>query len=1101
MPVPSPRSKLLPARGNYSDLAAGIADILDGEICYAIDQDQYYQKEGSVLVSVGATKAQGLLAESALQDAPADGSEYVRKNGSWAVSTGGGGGGATTIDELSDVDTSSVAPTDGQALVWNDTDGEWQPGTVAGGTAGVTSIIAGTGISVDQATGDVTITATGGGGGGPATTDDLAEGTTNKYFPEAPNDGQAYVRQDEAWAVAPTAAAGSTTWTLTANGTSSYLFAGPGFLSPTPNPEIALVRGQSYVFSNTTGAHPFQIQSEAGIGGAAYDDGVTNNNVIGDVSFTVPFTAPEELYYQCTVHASMGGTIKIMPVEAGSSTGGVGEAPLDSKQYARQDGAWTEVAASGLEEAPNDDVIYARQNESWIGIGNIGTSTTNGRLASKPVLTMAGTQTGPYADDAAAIADGWTVPTLYGGTNVGGAATFDALQSIAYLYLPTSFNNVTWYGKSDPDLDPTSGQRLGFAPGCIMGFIDWGTMKGGSAMQHFPAPATSIEKDSTVNWDLLFAFWLAQGVALSRVYTREVTEGNVNYFVVRTQYADVFASLSTEEGAWAENGFYPTLPDFPPEPISAYSYDGPPFDTPEVSAADLDFYTSSSGYGYDIPNVPESIVTNELWLGDDGSVRMLYGESGLVVAPLPANDPTQYRYSGIYADGDPVPSLESTDGRFDTLPTIPLIGDLLQTQDGANASVLPVFEWGFAEAPAPERTVGLSTNDLLDVKTSGPANGDIMAYDSSKSAFVNISKSDYELVGTTATIPASDIITAESFDTGGRVNSTWNGVNGPSLGIGPGSLTYGDTETEPSANNYKGTFPGAGKGACPFYIEFWWKSDGSMLGTYQQDGQLIWGLTDSSQLGDTSGHDRFCITYAQNNVWTSGDTDWVSGATDPNSIVLTNFYGEGGANYMVGTKGVQISDDSWHQIVIMQEPSLDFDGTSSGIFSCFVDGKLVDRQFGPFFLNDPVDFSSFDGFVSGRTQGNKFILLGEIDNLVVYLGDKPGRENFPYPGQQTFLPINYGTVTETRTFDDPSGPFDDMPGMRLVKTFNTLGEEFDFGFPQEANQQLYDGQRPGDCIARTNGLDLEELAIYLDYNPTSETGGWHKIQLTPINQA
>lgn len=34
-----------------------------------------------------------------------------------------------------------------------------------------------------------------------ATTDDLPEGTTNLYFPEAPIDGQQYVRQDGAWAV------------------------------------------------------------------------------------------------------------------------------------------------------------------------------------------------------------------------------------------------------------------------------------------------------------------------------------------------------------------------------------------------------------------------------------------------------------------------------------------------------------------------------------------------------------------------------------------------------------------------------------------------------------------------------------------------------------------------------------------------------------------------------------------------------------------------------------------------------------------------------------------------------------------------------------
>jgi hypothetical protein len=55
MPVPSPRNKILPARGNYADLLANVVSILDGEMCYAIDQDSYYQKEGGVLVQVGGT--------------------------------------------------------------------------------------------------------------------------------------------------------------------------------------------------------------------------------------------------------------------------------------------------------------------------------------------------------------------------------------------------------------------------------------------------------------------------------------------------------------------------------------------------------------------------------------------------------------------------------------------------------------------------------------------------------------------------------------------------------------------------------------------------------------------------------------------------------------------------------------------------------------------------------------------------------------------------------------------------------------------------------------------------------------------------------------
>src|SRR3546814_258243 len=38
-----------------------------------------------------------------------------------------------SIDLLTDVVTSTTPPTDGQALVWNDTDSLWVPGTVSGG--------------------------------------------------------------------------------------------------------------------------------------------------------------------------------------------------------------------------------------------------------------------------------------------------------------------------------------------------------------------------------------------------------------------------------------------------------------------------------------------------------------------------------------------------------------------------------------------------------------------------------------------------------------------------------------------------------------------------------------------------------------------------------------------------------------------------------------------------------------------------------------------------------------------------------------------------------------------------------------------------------
>ncbi|WP_343347676.1 hypothetical protein WJT74_05210 [Sphingomicrobium sp. XHP0239] len=49
---------------------------------------------------------------------------------------GGGGGGATTLDGLTDVDTTTAAPTDGQALIFDDVDDTWKPGDLPSGGAG-----------------------------------------------------------------------------------------------------------------------------------------------------------------------------------------------------------------------------------------------------------------------------------------------------------------------------------------------------------------------------------------------------------------------------------------------------------------------------------------------------------------------------------------------------------------------------------------------------------------------------------------------------------------------------------------------------------------------------------------------------------------------------------------------------------------------------------------------------------------------------------------------------------------------------------------------------------------------------------------------------
>ena len=102
------------------------------------------------------------------------------------------------------------------------------------------------------------------------------------------------------------------TWTLGASGSNHYTFTGPGVITGEYDPVIYLARGQNYEFVNNMGAHPFEIRESNG--GNAFSTGITNNAVSnGTLRFEVPYIAPNTLYYQCTSHAGMGGTIVVYP--------------------------------------------------------------------------------------------------------------------------------------------------------------------------------------------------------------------------------------------------------------------------------------------------------------------------------------------------------------------------------------------------------------------------------------------------------------------------------------------------------------------------------------------------------------------------------------------------------------------------------------------------------------------------------------------------------------------------------------------------------------------------------------------------------------------
>jgi len=104
------------------------------------------------------------------------------------------------------------------------------------------------------------------------------------------------------------ASAGDTSFTVTNNGASAYTING------VDNPVLQLVRGQTYSFSISSSGHPFFIKTAQVTGtGSTYDDGVIGNGTQnGVLTFTVPLTAPDTLFYICQFHSPMTGTLQIV---------------------------------------------------------------------------------------------------------------------------------------------------------------------------------------------------------------------------------------------------------------------------------------------------------------------------------------------------------------------------------------------------------------------------------------------------------------------------------------------------------------------------------------------------------------------------------------------------------------------------------------------------------------------------------------------------------------------------------------------------------------------------------------------------------------------
>ena len=98
------------------------------------------------------------------------------------------------------------------------------------------------------------------------------------------------------------------TFSVGNSGASSYLIDGQ------PNPNLTLKRGKTYVFDLNVTGHPFWIKTSPTTGtGNAFTEGVSGNgSTTGQLTFTVPMTAPDTLHYICQFHGAMQGQLNII---------------------------------------------------------------------------------------------------------------------------------------------------------------------------------------------------------------------------------------------------------------------------------------------------------------------------------------------------------------------------------------------------------------------------------------------------------------------------------------------------------------------------------------------------------------------------------------------------------------------------------------------------------------------------------------------------------------------------------------------------------------------------------------------------------------------
>lgn len=229
----------------------------------------------------------------------------------------------SSVDLLSDIDITTTPPTNNQVLKWNAADSKFVPADDQAGVSSINVFATVTGDTGTTTANTQTDTLTIAGGqnittsvSGDTLTVDFSGTLTTTFAALTDTSTTNLVQGDSIFY-------NGTTWVrtqspiiwfeLNATGNADYTVSGPGFTGTVNDPTFYVYRGFTYAFDNTIqgGGHPFRIQSTQGLSGTPYTTGQSGSGT-SVLYWTVPMDAPTTLYYQCTLHAAMQGTINVV---------------------------------------------------------------------------------------------------------------------------------------------------------------------------------------------------------------------------------------------------------------------------------------------------------------------------------------------------------------------------------------------------------------------------------------------------------------------------------------------------------------------------------------------------------------------------------------------------------------------------------------------------------------------------------------------------------------------------------------------------------------------------------------------------------------------